>query len=92
MAQTLIWKYVLAPETEELELPRGAIPRAFMEQHGHPTVWVEVRVPAETRKRRIQVVPTGGDVPVGGLGWSYVGTCMMYRGALVWHLYVENEP
>ena len=52
------------------------------------TMWAEVSVNMKSDATlKVEVVPTGGNVPVG---FTYVETEMV--GPFVWHYYVKIEP
>jgi len=83
---TTIWKFPIAPDTFEVELPKGARVLSVQTQGGSPFMWVLVNDQAPKEKRRFTVVGTGHDCE-HIKDWSYVGTFQLNGGALVFHLF-----
>ena len=79
-----IWKFPLSlgNEVQPLDMPAGAQVLTVADQHGLPTVWMEVddKFPNETRHFRIH--GTGHTVEDGG---TYIGTGVGQE--FVWHVY-----
>lgn len=84
-----IWKYELELGSQTLELPQGAQPLSVAVQQGGVMLWALVTPEAPTCYRRVYVVGTGHELPED-LG-SYVGTVLLTGGALVFHVFVEEE-
>ncbi len=80
-----IWKYTLAiADDVELCMPEGARILTVAEQHGLPWLWAMVDPAAPKVARRLAIRGTGH--PLGDVG-DYIGTFMLERGALVFHVF-----
>ena len=84
---SVIWKYELEHAGKcDLEVPEGATPLCVLNQRER--LVMHMLVPdhmAEKITRRFMVAGTGsGIIPPGG---TYVGTAMLCRGDLVWHVF-----
>ena len=95
-----VYKYEIPAEDEfTIDLPAGAQPLSFQEQHGAGCMWALVDPEARTTKRRFRLAGTGhpieyaepAGVPyrsppnIGAL--RFVGTAQFRGGALVFHLF-----
>lgn len=80
-----IYKYPVHHALYPIEIPKGAVLRHVGEQHGIPTLWIEIDPDAETRAVNIITVGTGHPVPQDG---HFLGTVML--GAFVFHLFSEE--
>lgn len=91
-ATSTIWKFVVEPWTDIVEMPRGARPLHVAAQAGQVCVWAEIDRDREDDLvlRRLSAVPTGGVVMSG---WRYVGTAHVDEGdaVLVFHVYDGDE-
>ena len=86
-----VFKYPLAlvAQVQTIAFPMGAqILHVDLNPgaQGNLAIWAEVVREPDDRvvKRRFQIVPTGGAVP---LGWKHLGTVL--DGSFVWHVYME---
>jgi hypothetical protein len=74
-----------------LEMPRGAMHRAFAEQHGVLCLWAEVDTEQPTEKRVFEIYGTGHEIPVDPISTSerriWLGTTLDQDG-FVWHLFL----
>jgi hypothetical protein len=85
-----IWKFpILVTEHQKIDMPSDAVILCVQSQAGQPCMWAQVDTDEELgyEKRRIQVFPTGHDLP-SDLG-MYIGTFQMLDGALVFHVYAD---
>jgi hypothetical protein len=75
-----------------LDLPEGAKILSFQVQHNRPTIWALVNSNAPKKRREFRIFGTGhpfSDVLDDEL--SFIGTCQMAGGELVWHLFELTE-
>lgn len=92
---TKIFKYALdhGPGGYLLPMPDGAQPLCVQIQHNSPCIWALVNPDNEARAHRFIVVGTGHPLPdisrmtPAGKELKYLGTCQMYGGELVWHVF-----
>lgn len=73
----------------KIQMPVGARILHANVQHGVPCVWALGDLAGPYCERHLQIVGTGNPLPAE-LG-QYVGTFMMYDGALVWHVFDAGE-
>jgi len=80
-----IHKYPLTEKKTELELPEGSTVVCVHEQHGVPTLWIEMNlnVNAPMKKTTFEIVGTGRLLKHGNE--QYIGTAFIDE--FVWHVY-----
>ena len=88
-----VFKYPLAiTDRQKIHLPRGARILSFQSPRGQPFIWALVDPEATAWiSRRFRLVGTGHPIEDTG-GLSYIGTVVMWEGALVWHLFEIVMP
>lgn len=79
----VVWKYPLAADRTNLDMPLGADILTVQVQNQTPTLWALVEPDNVRETRAFQIVPTGGFVPLTMK--RYVGTWQ--SGPFVWHLF-----
>lgn len=77
-----VWKYQMAHQVEEFDIPAGAILLHVHEQGGMPCIWMQVDPDAKKERREFQCVGTGHRFRTR---YVYLGTA--HCGGLVWHVY-----
>ncbi len=85
-------KYSLVSDGEqELVLPDGAVILSVLEYRGRVALYALVDPDAEPIDRyTIRIVGTGQ--PVEGLdGYEFLGSCILYSGSLVVHVFARLE-
>jgi hypothetical protein len=85
-----VYKYPAGPGIFEHDMPEDAEILCFQVQQDVPCIWARVDVDAPTVPRKFALVGTGHVAPSLGQA-KYIGTCQMYDGTLVWHLF-EQTP
>jgi len=87
-----IWKFGLGLGGQVVEMPVGAKILHVGEQRGRPTMWAACDPGknglADRVKRRVHVVMTGEEEPLGA---KYVGTVILAGGDFVVHVYDGGE-
>ena len=68
-----------------LEIPAGAKALHVGWQNKRLNLWAQVDPEVPKLKRRVAVVPTGGEVPDG---WEFAGTALAPRDR-AFHVYIE---
>jgi len=81
-----IWKYEIVLGEFILSMPTGAHILSMAVQAGRVCMWALVNPDAPTVPRRFNCVGTGHPIDADELG-SFVGTCMLAGGGLVFHLF-----
>ena len=92
-----IWKFSLHDKLEQadgylvstVDLPASADVLSTAVQQGDVVIWASVDSTASSqpkKTRRFAIVPTGGNVPNGGLSPRFLGTVLMQDGD-VWHVF-----
>lgn len=71
-----------------MELPAGYTVLHIECQGDSPTVWCAVDPEAPLSPAGIIVLPTGADIPDGA---QHLGSFLMMNGALVWHVFREQQ-
>lgn len=91
MAKT-IWKYpIRIVDQQVLELPVGAEPLSVAMQHGDACLWALVDPQPELKKKQVTVFVRGTGHPMGPAeGARFIGTVLMLRGDLVFHIFVKD--
>ena len=84
----VIWKFILTPG-EPTRMPEGARIISVHAQRDDVCLWAEVEPDAAVMRRRFLVVPTGAPVPRGAA--AFLGTVLLKEGALVFHIYSDEE-
>lgn len=88
----VVYKYVLENRNpNEYGIDTLTIPISFRLLHAgiqnnQITIWIEVDPSDEKVTRRVQIVPTGKEIPSRMI---YIGT--VFQESFVWHIYMENE-
>lgn len=83
-----VYKYEIPAEDEfTIDLPAGAQPLSFQEQHGAGCMWALVDPEARTTKRHFRLVGTGHRIHHDAGAMRFVGTAQFRGGALVFHLF-----
>lgn len=85
MART-IYKYVLIPDKQFLQVPEGARFLQAGEQNGDVVVWALVDTEAPSEGRNVAVYGTGHEVPAAP--GVYLNT--VFVGPLVFHVFVDG--
>jgi len=88
-----IFKYKIERSNYELQLPIDAEILSAGVQGGDVVVWALVEEHAETEKRTLRVVETGGEAPYGGMPYGqidieFINTVFM--GGLVFHIFIDT--
>ena len=82
---TTIWKYVLQPGRNLVEMPSGSKLLTVQMQAGDPTLWALVVPGGPMVTRIIDIYGTGHPLPANP-GY-YLATVQMHGGSLVWHVF-----
>jgi hypothetical protein len=86
-----IWKFPLPDiiDTQEVEMPRGAMILTIQLQDGVPTMWAIVNAQSAPVKIPVHIRGTGQplDLPPPPMA-VWIGTIQM--GPLVWHYFMEQ--
>lgn len=82
-----IWKYELAGDTQELDIPEGGEVLTIQIQNGAICIWVLVDPNRPKEKRSFEVVGTGE--PILGNPGKYLGT--IQERIYVWHIFETSE-
>ncbi len=83
-----VFKYTLEfDDYIELELPVGAKILHFGIQHDHPRIWALVDPVAKKEIRKFRFTGTGQWVTELDSELNFIGTALMLKGSLVWHLF-----
>ena len=83
-----VFKYeVPISDFATVDMPQGAKILSLQVQHGTPTIWALVDPEAPSTQRNFRVAGTGHAIDNFGDELSFVGTCQMMDGSLVWHLF-----
>jgi hypothetical protein len=86
MMAATIWKYILKPADEQIiPLPEGAEILCAREQDDNICVWVRCFADKRKLDKVFFVAGTGHNAPAEG---RYIGTAMLAKGALVFHVFV----
>lgn len=83
-----VYKYPVTGPRKTLTVPEGAVLRHVAVQDDIPCLWLEVETDNPTKQVTVSGYPTGYHLPEG---LYFLGTVLMHRGDLVFHLYSE-EP
>jgi hypothetical protein len=87
-----IWKYKLnKTDKTQLEMPAGAEVLCFQIQRGEPVIWALVDDEAPKVVRYFWLYPTGATMHPDTTKRSYIGTCQVLGGDLVFHLFGDEE-
>lgn len=87
-----IWKAELEiTDSQEIEVPEGAIFLCAREQGDHVCVWFRCNPSADKVKRTIWMRGTGHDAPEFRDAF-YLGTAIILGGQLVWHVFEQIAP
>jgi hypothetical protein len=90
MPDKTVYKYKLQSlgDYYTLELPVGAQILKFATQYNIPALWALVDPEAALVKRRFRVAGTGHKISSAEVDrLTYIGTCQLREGTLVWHLF-----
>ena len=83
-----VWKFsVPVDDASVIEMPHGAKLLSVANQRETICLWAAVDTRAPKVGRRIQVCGTGHPLPLG----EFVGTVVLHRGALVFHVFDCGE-
>jgi len=77
-----VYKYLVHSAVVLIDLPRGAKFLRAGVQGENPVVWYEVDTALPEGRKTLEAVPTGSEVPRGGI---YLDTVQI--GQFVWHIY-----
>jgi len=92
----VIYKYPLETKrVQTIEVPQGGEILMFREQHNRPTMWIRHDKGVPTKKQQFMLVPTGDEfIPdnANGSTLNYVGSCLLDGGAIVFHLFLVQQP
>lgn len=95
MART-IWKWELPLKRNEIEIPQGAETLHIGSQtvagrmeRDTIVLWAEVDSDAPTERRTFVVYGTGWPLPEDTSDMRFLGTALLYRTSLVYHVYEE---
>ena len=85
---TTVYKYPLGfKDSQEIHLPKDAIPLSVQLQHGNLTLWCLVDTTLPIEVRIVDIRGTGESLSYEpGL---YVGTVQV--GAFVWHVFMKHQ-
>lgn len=83
----IIYKYELKSMEETLHLPINAEVLCVGEQEERLYIWIMQSAALKTDReyRKFKVIPTGQQIEL--TKEPYIGTVIMYRGRLVWHIF-----
>lgn len=84
-----IWKYTLKSPKTDLELPKGSEVLSVGVQNEEIVLWVKVDPLQEKESRTFVGFGTGHDIP-DALKLSFIGTVMLSKGKLVFHIFEQN--
>jgi hypothetical protein len=83
-----VFKYdVPVDDVFALDIPEGAKILSFQAQRDRPTIWALVNPDAPAERRQFRLAGTGHPITDFDDELSFVGTCQMMSGSLVWHLF-----
>lgn len=86
-----VYKYVLDPRSEEVEMPIGAELLSAGFQGDHLCIWAKVDTENVVMPRKFKVLGTGHEIPVELEEYlTFLFTCHM-NGGLVFHLFEINN-
>ena len=82
-----VYKYNIPIEDYfELDLPINSKILCFQIQNEKPTLWVLVNPYNTLYRHKFRLFGTGHPISED-YNLSYIGTCQMMEGALIWHLF-----
>jgi hypothetical protein len=82
-----IWKYdVLIKDDMQISMPKDAKVLTVQTQQGVPCMWAEVESANDKVERYFKWFGTGHPIPID-LDLKYIGTVLLMRDGLVFHLY-----
>jgi hypothetical protein len=84
-----IYKYTLTEFNCSVRMPKGAQMLSVIIQYDEPQVHALVDTDRPTTLRKFRVLGTGADA-TDVIGYTFLGT--ITQGALVWHVFYEDEP
>lgn len=85
-----IWKYVIHPETQEINMPCGSIILSVDVQYEKICIWVEVdleQVNNPYKTRRFKVYGTGHLISIPHKNRQFIGTVKLSGGSLIFHVF-----
>jgi hypothetical protein len=89
----VIYKYAVGAGGASYEFPVGYKILSVGAQAEEICVWVEHSVEAQTTHRsevEFTIIPTGGTGHEEGSIGNYVGTVLLFRGSLVFHIFAKE--
>lgn len=90
-AMNKIYKYLVKPGTNKIELPKHSTILTAKEQYENAYIWVEFNEAFEndTESRIIKAVMTGDNSELGA--YRYIDTVMLGDGRFVIHVYEKAK-
>lgn len=86
-----IWKFKLEfQQMQEIEMPKDAkiLTVQIDQKNNAPTIWAMVEPKNQLESRFIELLTTGGDVPLDmGVDRIYIGTYQYQKGEFVGHVF-----
>ncbi len=83
-----VFKYdVPVEDVFTLDMPEGAKILSFQTQRDLPMIWALVNPDAPMQSRKFRLAGTGHPIADYDDELSFVATCQMMGGSLVWHLF-----
>lgn len=86
---TSVWKFPIPIQDEfTIEMPAGSQLLHFRTQHDRPALWALVNPDKILVAHQFRLAGTGHQIDIPpDEALSYVGTCFLDKGALVFHLF-----
>jgi len=83
-----IWKYLLSIEDEqEIEIPSPAMVLCVQTQNHIPCIWCLVDPEMGLIKKKFRLVGTGWEINNSIEDLKYIGTTLLLKGMIVYHLF-----
>ena len=84
-----VWKFEVENNLrQEIQMPKGAKILHLGVKNDAPYLWAEVDMDAPSEFRTFEVFATGGNITQDmGIEREYIGTYMIFRETLVFHVY-----
>jgi hypothetical protein len=87
-----IWKYTLeTTDKQEIKIPIDFVPLSVQSQHDQPVLWCLVDPDNKMESVTINTISTGMLFQeIGNLG-EFIGTCQLFDGIFVGHIFVTRN-
>jgi hypothetical protein len=82
----VIYKYTLSDNPTEIEMHKSSRILSVQNQDSTLQIWALVETVSPLIKRKFRVFATGEEI-VSTDKLEYIGTCLVFNGILVWHVF-----